>query len=167
MNAFSKNKQDPAEEIFTRFGTMLYRNSIVMLRNQQDAEDMVQDTLLKYMEHKKEFHDDEHRKAWLLRVNINLCKNRLRFNRTHAYLSLEELGIPYETKQERQLMETVMELPAKYKEILLLHYVEGYQVREIAAMTEVSEHAVKKRLERARNRLSKQLEKDGAENERK
>lgn len=149
-----EDNQESVEEIFNRFGSLLYRNSIIILRNTQDAEDIVQDTLLKYMEHKKEFRDDEHKKAWLLRVNINLCKNKLRYNRFHAYVPLEQLEIPYETNDEKEIMEAVLNLPHQYKEVILLHYVEGYQVNEISEIMKLTESAVKKRLQRAREKLA-------------
>jgi len=149
-----KNNNEAAGEVFTLFGSILYRNAIIMLRDQQDAEDIVQDALIKYMEHTAQFYDDEHKKAWLIRVNMNLCKNKLRYNKYRSYLPLEQLGIPYEMEHERLLMEVVLELPCKYKEIILLHYVEGYQVKEIAEILKLTESAVKKRMERARCKLS-------------
>lgn len=149
-----EDKKETVEEIFSRFGSILYRNSIIMLQNTQDAEDIVQDTLIKYMEYKQEFHDDEHKKAWLLRVNINLCKNKLRYNRFHTYVPLDQLEIPYETNDEKELMEAVLNLPQQYKEVILLHYVEGYQVKEISKIMKLTESAVKKRLQRAREKLA-------------
>ena len=59
------------EEIFRTYGNMLYRIAFVMMKNVFDAEDVVQDTLIKYMEQRergKSFETEEHRKAWLIRV---------------------------------------------------------------------------------------------------
>lgn len=145
------------EEIFREFGNMLYRVSVVMLRSRHDAEDAVQDTLIKYMERRKEFESRDHLKAWLLRVDINICKNKLRFYQRHPSIPLEELGMAYQYKEDCILMEALMELPVTYKEIFLLYYVEGYKIREISEILKVSESAVKKRLERGREKLNELL----------
>ena len=144
------------EEVFREYGNMLYRIAFVMMKNAFDAEDVVQDTLIKYMEHResrKPFETEEHRKAWLIRVDINLCKNRLRFYKNHPKIGMEELSRYYEEKEDTKLMDSLLLLPSKYREVLLLHYVEGYQGKEIARMLKLSESAVRKRLERGRGKL--------------
>lgn len=144
------------EEVFREYGNMLYRIAFVMMKNAFDAEDVVQDTLIKYMEHResrKPFETEEHRKAWLIRVDINLCKNRLRFYKNHPKIGMEELSRYYEEKEDTKLMDSLLLLPSKYREVLLLHYVEGYQGKEIAGMLKLSESAVRKRLERGRGKL--------------
>lgn len=149
------------EEVFEAYGNMLYRIAFVMMKNAFDAEDVVQDTLIKYMEYMesgKTFGSEEHRKAWLIRVNSNLCKNRLRFYKNHPKISVEQLSRYYEKEEDTELMDSLMLLPSKYREVLLLHYVEGYQGREIAGMLGLSESAVRKRLERGREKLRRILE---------
>lgn len=149
------------EEIFEEYGNMLYRIAFVMMKNAFDAEDVVQDTLIKYMEHRKSgklFHTGEHRKAWLIRVAVNLCKNRLRFYKNHPKIGMEQLSRYYEEREDTWLMDSLLLLPSKYREVLLLHYVEGYQGREIAGMLGLSEAAVRKRLERGREKLRRFLE---------
>lgn len=149
------------EEVFQAYGNMLYRIAFVMMKNAFDAEDVVQDTLIKYMEHLesgRSFETEEHRKAWLIRVNSNLCKNRLRFYKNHPKISVEQLSRYYEKEEDTALMDSLMLLPSKYREVLLLHYVEGYQGREIAGMLGLSESAVRKRLERGREKLRRILE---------
>lgn len=145
------------EEAFEEFGNMLYRVAIVLLRSRHDAEDAVQDTLIKYMEHQNKLQSKEHIKAWLLRVNINICKNKLRFYQRHPVIPLEQLGMTYKNEADCVLMEALMKLQAAYKEVLLLYYVEGYKIREIAGILKISESAVKKRLERGREKLNELL----------
>ena len=149
------------EEVFQVYGNMLYRIAFVMMKNAFDAEDVVQDTLIKYMEHTesgKAFETEEYRKAWLIRVDINLCKNRLRFYKNHPKIGMEELSRYYREKEDTRLMDSLLLLPSKYREVLLLHYVEGYQGKEIAGMLKLSESAVRKRLERGREKLRAMLE---------
>ncbi|RKI82285.1 RNA polymerase sigma factor [bacterium 1xD42-87] len=152
------------EEIFRTYGNMLYRIAFVMMKNVFDAEDVVQDTLIKYMEQRergKSFETEEHRKAWLIRVDSNLCKNRLRFYKNHPKISVEQLSRYYEKEEDTLLMDSLLLLPFKYREVLLLHYVEGYQGREIAGMLGLSESAVRKRLERGREKLRGLLQETG------
>lgn len=150
------------EEVFREFGNKLYRLSLVILKNCQDAEDAVQDTLIKYMLHANKVEGYEHIKAWLIRVNINICKNKLRFRRCHPSISLDQMRVYYETREESQIMEALMCLPEKYKMALLLHYVEGYKMKEIAGILGVTESTAKKRLERGRKKLRETMEGDGA-----
>ena len=156
-----KNRDCPdfsAEQVFFEYGNMLYRIAFVMMKNAFDAEDVVQDTLIKYMECRKHFDTEEYRKAWLIRVTVNLSKNRLRFYKNHPKISVEQLSRYYETKEDTELMDSLLLLPEKYREILLLHYIEGYQGKEIAKMLTLSEATVRKRLERGRKKLGEMLE---------
>ena len=73
------------EEIFQKYGEMMYKLCIVMLKKTYDAEDTVQDALIKYMLKKPLFETYEHEKAWLIRVTINLCKDKLRFYKQHPH----------------------------------------------------------------------------------
>ena len=74
------------EEIFQKYGEMMYKLCIVMLKKTYDAEDTVQDALIKYMLKKPLFETYEHEKAWLIRVTINLCKDKLRFYKQHLII---------------------------------------------------------------------------------
>ncbi len=161
MDEMRDGAQWSVEKIFDEYGNMLYRIAFVMMKNSFDAEDMVQDILIKYMECKKNFETEEHRKAWLIRVTINLCKNRLRFYRNHPKISMEQLSRYYESEEDTAVMDALLLLPRKYREVLLLHYVEGYQGKEIAAMLGLSQAAVRKRLERGRRKLGELLEEEG------
>ena len=147
-----------AEEVFNQYGNMLYRIAFVMLGSEQDAEDAVQDTLIRYMERKKEFQDETHQKAWLIRVTINLCKNRLLFKQRHPQVEFHELTKYYQNNEDYRLMELLMKLPEVYREVLLLYYVMGYNVRETARLLRRTESAVKKRLERGRKKLKETME---------
>lgn len=157
-----EKREKNLEEVFSRYYQMLYKISIIMLCNEQDACDAVQETFVKYLEYNGSFHDAEHEKAWLIRVNINVCKNNLRFHRLHQTVDYEKLTEKYHTEEETGLMDELFQLSQKSKEVLILHYIEGYRASEIADILRISESAVKKRMERARNELRnryhKQLE---------
>ena len=148
---------DHIKEIFNQYSATLYKISSVMLANAADASDAVQETFLKYMISSKKFQTDEHEKAWLIRVNINICKNMLRFHKTHPVVSYENLTIMPHSAEENRTMDVLMSLRSKDKEVLILYYIEGYSCREIGKLLKISENAVKKRLERARNNFKNQM----------
>lgn len=162
MQPYEKETCCSVEEVFLRYGSMLYRIAVVMLQSTHDAEDVVQDTLIRYMERKKGFHDQNHEKAWLIRVTINLCKNRLLFARRHPQVELSQLTRSYENAEDRGLMECLLKLPRVHREVLLLYYVMGYSIREAAKILQVTEGAMKKRLERGRRRFKEIMEQEGA-----
>ena len=147
-----------ADQIFTKYCRLLYKISIIMLCNEQDAYDAVQETFLKYLNKKMDFRDESHEKAWLTRVDINICKNMLRFRKMHPIVGYETLALHYHTPEETGIMDTLMGLNAKDKEVLILYYIEGYSCCEIAGMLKTTESAVKKKLERARKRLREKYE---------
>ncbi len=103
MDEMRDGAQWSVEKIFDEYGNMLYRIAFVMMKNSFDAEDVVQDILIKYMECKKNFETEEHRKAWLIRVTINLCKNRLRFYHNHPKISMEQLSRYYESEEDKSV----------------------------------------------------------------
>lgn len=155
-------EQSSVQRIFHEYGESLYKICLVMLKNTHDAEDAVQDILIKYMVKKPVFDTDEYEKAWLIRVAINVCKDRLRFKMKHPQINIETLQTTYsEQCKEHKVLEILINLPVKYKEVLLLYYFEEYKCQEIGRMLKITESAVKKRLERGRNLLKKELEEDG------
>ena len=155
-------EQSSVRRIFDEYGEMLYKICIVMLRNSYDAEDAVQDILIKYMVKKPAFDTTEYEKAWLIRVAMNLCKDRLRFKMKHPQINIESLNTTYSNQsEEREVLGALMNLSLKYKEVLLLYYFEEYKCNEISGILKITEAAVKKRLERGRNLLKKELEQNG------
>ena len=160
MKPYDQGGKD-AEDIFFRYGDMLYRIAVVMLGSSYDAEDVVQDTLIRYMEHRKAFQDKSHEKAWLVRVTVNLCKNRLLFAGRHPQVELSELAGYSEEKTDGHLMECLMKLSFTYRAVLLLYYVMGYSLRETAQLLRTTEAAAKKRLERGRKKFREIMEQEG------
>lgn len=141
------------EEMVIRYSNMLFKICLVILGNEQDAQDAVQDTFYRYLYTKPEFSDEEHKKAWLIRVSVNISKDMRRFQQRHPKISIEQLGDYYESPKDGEILEELMRLPYKLKVVIYLHYIEGYQVKEIASMLNISQDAVKKRLQRGRKQL--------------
>lgn len=150
------------DEMVSKHSNMLYKICIVMLCSQQDAEDAIQDTFCRYLEKKPDFKNDEHEKAWLIRVATNICRDMLRFRSRHPKVSIDQLSNQLAAPAAKETLTELMELPSKQKIVIYLHYVNGYSVKEIANILAITESAVKKRLQRGREylRLSWKEEQD-------
>ena len=149
-----KSKSD-ISRILQTHGNMLYRTAYLLLGNPHDVQDILQDVLLRYMEKSPAFASGDHEKAWLLRVTSNCCKDCLRFRRRYSCIEPEHIPEYFSAPEDKALIQELYALPAK--SVLLLHYFEGYSVKEIAKILNLSENAVKKRLQRAREALRLEL----------
>lgn len=152
-----KDNEEAIKNVLTTYGNLLYRTAYIFLGNPHDVQDILQETLIKYMEKAPVFREKEHEKAWLLKVTSNLCRDFLRFHRRHACVNLDDLENLPVPPDQRDFIREITALPAKWKSVLLLHYVEGYSIKETAKITGLTENAVKKRLQRGRDALKKQL----------
>lgn len=144
-----------------KHGDTVKRVCTIHLKNHMDTEDIFQEVFLKYMLSKKEFENETHEKAWLLRVAINACKDyRKNFFRSKC-MPLEEL---METADEiglrnRELLMAVLGLPRKYRQVIYLHYYEGYSPDEIGWILHRNVNTVYTHLTRGRQCLRAELEK--------
>ena len=150
------------EMIYTRYADMLFRLAYTHLSSQSDAEDAVSDVFVRYMQNAPDFQDQEHEKAWFVRVLINRCNDLYRKKTVRAYTPLEEVThVEHVDGESSEVLTAVQQLPEKYRTAVLLHYFEGFSVNEIAKIQNTSAASVKMRLMRSRNLLKAHLE--GAE----
>lgn len=154
----AKGNEQKVSRILQDYGDMLYRTAYLLLGNPHDVQDALQETLIRYMEKAPAFASTEHEKAWLLRVAANCCKDFLRFQKRHSCLDIESLKERLPAPKEQEFMQEIYILPAKWKTVLILHYFEGYSVKEIGKILGLTESAVKKRLQRAREALRLEME---------
>lgn len=153
MERSSVRPTDDAKTIVHIYGNMLFRLCLVMLGNDTDAEDAVQETILKYLQKAPSFENSEHEKAWLITVAKNECRNILRFKQRHQQVSLECLeDIPFESS-ESGILEALMSIPEKFRLVLMLYYVEEYRIEDIAHIIKRTSSAVKMRLKKGRKLL--------------
>lgn len=152
---------DDLEEVLNTYGNMLFRLCLVMLGNSADAEDVLQETMLKYYRKAPIFKDEEHKKAWLITVATNQCRDTLRFRAKHP---LAEDADIYKYKsgndENSGILDAVMTLPEKFRLVLILHYVEEYPVKDIARMIGKTASAVKMRLQKGRKLLKEVYRKE-------
>lgn len=153
------NKSDEEiRELVDKYSSLIFRISYCILCNRDDAEDAVQETFLKYLTKAPEFNSEEHRKAWLIKVSANISKNMLMFRVRRETVNLEEVKNIGIGERDYETFEFIMSVPAKYKIVLTLYYVEGYRCKEIAEIINISEEAVRKRLQKGRELLRKEIE---------
>ena len=104
---------DQVEAMIQKYGDMLFRTCLVMLQNQPDAEDAVQETVLKYMLKAPVFDSSEHEKAWLLKVAANHCRDLLRFRSRHPQVTLEQLTEYLTDPENSGILDALMTVPEK------------------------------------------------------
>ena len=126
---------DDAALALRRHGDAILRLAFSYLHRRDEAEDVLQDTLLQYLKKAPPFSSAEHEKAWLLRVAANLSKNRLRYWQRHPQEELSDL-LPAENEDPRmeEVWDSVKALPPKYRVVVHLYYYEQYTTVEIARL---------------------------------
>lgn len=146
---------------YDEYSTMIFRIAFLHLGNTFDAEDVTQNVFVKLLSHGFSFNDEEHEKAWLIRVTQNESKNILRkaSNKNHEQLK-EEMIVSGERKYEKALdiHNKIRLLPPNYKTAIYLYYFEDYSVKDIARILKTSVSSVKMRLLRGRELLKIELE---------
>lgn len=148
-----------------RYADTVKRLCMVHLKNTADTEDIFQTVFLKYALSSAEFESREHEKAWFIRVTINACKDLLKSFFRSRTVSLEVLAeLPAELDEDkRYVLEAVLSLPDKYREVVYLHYYEDYSAPEIGRILGKNVNSVYTLLNRARQMLREKLGGDGDE----
>lgn len=152
------------EEIVEKYGDMLYRICYVLLKNSSDAEDTVQETIIKYIERKPVLKDVEHTKAWLITVAKNKCMDLIRNRKRYENIEIGNIIEMLEEPINTEILEVLMSLPEKIRLVLVLYYVEEYQVKEIAKIINKTQSAVKMRLQKGRRLLREKYESEVQDN---
>ena len=162
------------DEVFAlavqRYSDTVFRAAMHNCSCAADAEDVVQEVFCQYIKSDKTFDSDEHEKAWLIKVTLNACKRfyRLAWNRHKGEISEEDFlkieadsGHPekecLQKETERKILQAVLGLPLKYRDVIHLFYYEEMSVKEIAEVLHRQESTVTSQLTRARGILKKNL----------
>ena len=153
MRSSSSRSPDEIENMVRVHGDMLFRISLVMLGSEYDAEDVLQETVIRYMQKAPAFNSPEHEKAWLIKVATNLCRDMRRYRMKHPQISIEDLQSYVSDPESCGIVEALMTVPEKFRIVMLLYYVEEYRVEEIANIIGKSSSAVKMRLKKGRKLL--------------
>lgn len=156
----SQSTEESIERIIQTYGNLLFRMCAVILGNVHDAEDAVQDTVIRYFQKAPSFENAEHEKAWLLRVASNRCRDMLRFRTRHPQTDIDELHDLAAERSGCDVLDALMTLPEKFKPVMLLHYIEEYRVEEISRIIGKTPSAVKMRLHKGRKLLGEAYRKE-------
>ena len=149
------------ERIARKYTNTIYAHALVILGNKADAEDAAEEAIYKLLVRKLPFRDDEHVKAWLIRVVIN---ESIMMLRKRKKLSGEELTednagcTEFQYPEQSEIFDAVNSLDLIYRSVLLLYYCVNMSVCETARMLGISKSAVTTRLQRARQLLKEELE---------
>lgn len=137
----------------------LYRTALAITKNISDAEEIVQEAFLRAYERAPKFESEEHEKAWLVRVTVNLCYSRLRSPWRRRVVPLLD-SYPAPESIQHELLEEIMILPTRYRTAIHLFYYEDYSIKEISKLTGQKESTVRSQLTRARQKLKPFLEEE-------
>ena len=142
------------ETAVEQYGDTVFRLAYSYLKNRADAEDVMQETLLKLYLARKPFQSPEHERHWVVRVAVNECRKLLRSPWRRRTGPLEEADAPvFDTPEQSEVFRQVMGLPPKYRAAVYLYYYEDCSVQEIAAAMGANPSTVQTWLMRARGKL--------------
>lgn len=146
-----------AANILDTYGNSILRYAYTYLHNISDAEEILQDTIFQFLKTRPIFENEQHKKAWLLRVAGNLSKNKIEYNLIRKTDELSDELVSENREDLSFVWDAVKILPVKYGEIIHLYYYEGYSTKEIAKILEINESTVRSNLHRGREELKKLL----------
>ena len=148
------------ENIVRKYANLVYRVAFTILKNESDTEDIFQEVFMKICSNNIKFMNEDHEKAWIIRVTKNQCLDFLKRSSNKNKIELEE-NIQAKTSENfSYVTEEVMKLPEKYRAIIYLFYYEGYKISEIASILEINESTIKSQLVRARDLLKERLKEE-------
>lgn len=152
-------------ELYKKNFQMVYKICYIYMKNAQDAEDCTEDTFVRALNSDINFNDENHEKAWLTVTAKNICKDKLK----HWWKRKTEPIDDYaETLSgggdvHNELLDAVIKLPAKYKDVIILYYYIGYQTDEIAKLLKKPASTIRNQLRDARQKLKEKLGGDFSE----
>jgi len=141
------------------WGRTVFQLAFAHTASSADAEDVYQEVFIRLLKDTTPFKDDEHLKAWLLRVAINCCHDLSRLGWHRRVTTAEEMeACDYEANTPslevmQELAEAMGKLPEDMRVAVHLYYYEGYTSEDIAQMLDTNASTVRTRLERARKQL--------------
>ena len=153
--------------LYDDYADMVYRICFLYLKNESDAKDGVQEVFLKIWEKQPVYENREHEKAWLIQTTKHYCfdvlKSSWRQKRSDTpEWKQQQTAVEVRSESEETLLEYVMKLPAKFREVIYLYYYEEYSIREMSGILGRKESTIQSRLSAARKKLKKILEKEGS-----
>ncbi|WP_010250787.1 sigma-70 family RNA polymerase sigma factor [Acetivibrio cellulolyticus] len=144
-------------DILDKYSDIVFRTAFMYLKNRPDAEDATQEIFIKLFRINPSFSSDNHIKSWLITVTSNHCKDMLKSIWRKKVSLLDEISLPIQDDYKREVVNQVLSLPVKYRNVIYLYYYEGYSSSEIAALLSEKEPTIRIRLKRGREILKTKL----------
>lgn len=153
------------EQMVSEYQAQLRRLCCVLLKDAHLAEDAVQETFLKAYRSKDQFRKESSERTWLTRIAVNTCRDMMKsrwFRHIDRSVKIDDLPEPAAPSdpEDTGLYETVLRLPVKQREVVLLYFYQDMTMQEVSDILQISVSNVSRRLESARKALRKQLEED-------
>ena len=180
VRAAASGDRGAIESLLVRAQETAYRFSLLVCGHPEDAQDVMQDALLKTYQHVGKIKEPEAFRTWLYTTVRNAClmKRRKRAGEPSEFVSLQDgmqtsegkvpVDVPDSSRPidqrlidgwvDSRLREALKALPPSYRMIIVMREIEGLSTKEVAAITGLSEANIKQRLHRARMMLRTQLE---------
>ncbi|MDF2557046.1 MAG: polymerase subunit sigma-24 [Bacillales bacterium] len=146
-------------EIIAKYADMVYKLAFSQTKNNADADDIFQEVFLRLVRSKKQFENDEHMKAWLIRVTINCCKSFWGLTWFKITMPLKE-EVTSSFPEKSEVYYAIMDLPKKYRIVIHLFYRERMSIEEISQVLKIKSSTITSQLTRARKLLKKILKEE-------
>ena len=159
MEALPLRAGGEMDSIIDRYQNTVYGLALARTGNRADADDVFQEVFIAYCQCGKTFRDEEHRKAWLLRVTANRANSLAVSPWRKRSVPLEDVH-SYSQPEESGLDAALAQLPPKYRAVIHLYYYEGYDTEETARILGRKPSTVRAQLTRARQALARLLKED-------
>jgi RNA polymerase sigma-70 factor (ECF subfamily) len=163
------NRSEALEYLMKRFGDKVIRLAYYYVRDRHQAEDIAQEVFSKVYEKLDSFRGDSSYFTWIYRITVNRCRDYLTsaaFKKLFLWdniSSLEKLKAQsdanrlFEEVEGGEVFSKVMDLPIRYRVVVVLYYFEGFTTVEISEILKLKESTVRTRLCRARDQLRRIL----------
>ena len=139
----------------------VFRLAFSMLKSPADADDVTQNVLLSLYRTDYQFESDDHVRSWLMKVTVNECRKLWRRPfRSHENIDDYAETLAFENPSYRDLFEAIMQLDRDKRTVIVLYYIEGYSIKEIAEILNVPAATIGTRLARARAKLAQYLKEE-------
>lgn len=154
----SLGANDDVSIAIEKHADMVRRICFLYLENNADVEDVFQEVFLKYFLNIDKLQSEEHKKAWLCKVTFNKCKDLCKSNWRKKTVSIDQVDIPcYDSPEQNQLIKAILQLPFEHKQIIYLHYYEGFSIPEIAETMKKNINTIYTKLRCAKKLLKQEV----------
>lgn len=162
-------------DLMDRYGTAILQLAYSFVRNKQTAEDLTQEIFIKCYEKLDTFEGNSSMHTWLYRIAINHCKDHIKswnYRKVHVSQHISKWFTSHQEGPEskmihksesEQLLNEILTLPAKYREIIFLYYFQELQLKEISEVCQINLSTVKSRITRAKQLLKTAIAERGAD----